>query len=290
MSAFALAQAAVSSLNRSAGAQACGEFGAYDGAARQSASILIIHRDPTVIGELQGALEASGHAVQSLQSGRSLLRETAHLDISLVLLGEPGDRSALQMLAWLRAHLQRVMPVVFLAEPERRADMIAALSEGADDALTLPVQLDELCVRIQAQLRRAYPESAQCPTCIEWGAYRVDLIERRISLKGEDIELTPREFDLARLLFMHIDQIVPRNTLIDQVWGIHDPCTSHSLSSHIYRVKHKLELASSHGLILRTFYSLGYRLEKVHTAPAAPRPRAADGQAASSSRFPNHVS
>jgi DNA-binding response OmpR family regulator len=289
MSAFALAENATSSFDRSASVHARSEFGANDRSASQNASILIIHRDPAVIGVLQSALEAMGHSVQSLQSGRSLLRESAHLDISLVLLGEPGDRSALQMLAWLRARMQRAMPVVFLAEPERRADMIAALSEGADDALTLPVQLDELCVRIQAQLRRAYPESAQCATCIEWGAYRVDLIERRISLKGADIELTPREFDLARLLFMHIDQIVPRTTLIDQVWGISDPCTSHSLSSHIYRVKQKLELASSHGLILRTFYSLGYRLEKVQMPAAGTRVRAIDGATTSSAQFSNHV-
>jgi DNA-binding response OmpR family regulator len=288
MSAFALAENATSSFNHAAGVQALREFSANNEAAHQKASILIVHHDPAVIGVLQGALEATGHSVQSLQSGRNLLRENAHLDTSLVLLGEPGDRSALQMLAWLRAHMQRALPVVFLAEPERRADMIAALSEGADDALTLPVQLDELCVRIQAQLRRAYPDSAQCPTCIEWGAYRVDLIERRISLAGKEIELTPREFDLARLLFMHIDQIVPRTTLIDQVWGVSDPCTSHSLSSHIYRVKQKLQLACSHGLILRTFYSLGYRLEKVQ-APAA-RTRAIDGATASSGRFSNHVS
>jgi DNA-binding response OmpR family regulator len=289
MSAFALAENTASSFNHSAGAQTRGERSTYDRMARQSASILIIHHDPAVIGVLQSALEASGHCVQSLQSGRNLLREHAHLDISLVLLGEPGDRSALQMLAWLRARMQSAIPVVFLAEPERRTDMIAALSEGADDALTLPVQLDELCVRIQAQLRRAYPESAQCATCIEWGAYRVDLIERRISLKGKDIELTPREFDLARLLFTHIDQIVPRTTLIDQVWGVSDPCTSHSLSSHIYRVKQKLELASSHGLVLRTFYSLGYRLEKVQAPAVAARSRAIDGATTSSAQFSNHV-
>ncbi|KKI35129.1 hypothetical protein VI03_30080 [Burkholderia vietnamiensis] len=107
-------------------------------------------------------------------------------------------------------------------------------------------------------------------------------------LNNTRISLTPREFDLAIMFFTYVDQLLTREMLLGRIWGgDRSEFTSHSLSSHVYRLKRKMQIEPRHGFYLKTYYSVGYRLETVISSDGRERHVAASmtDRAVSSGRF-----
>jgi two-component system phosphate regulon response regulator PhoB len=209
------------------------------------------------------SLSAEGHNVWSFQEGRQVIRhlETATADL-LLLDWQVADISGLEVLGWVRERLGRELPVLFLTNKTREDEVVTALSAGADDYMVKPVRRRELAARVDSLLRRAYPPLKRNETRIEAGAYVVDLCNRSVLRNNIPMELTPKEFEIAALLFRNLGRMMPREQLVKLIWGRELDKISRSLDTHIYRLRHKLGIGPEHGVRLRAIYTHGYRLER----------------------------
>jgi len=195
----------------------------------------------------------------------------------LLLEWEVADLDGMEVLRWARRHLDPRLPILFLARHGEEDDMAAALAAGADDYMVKPIRRTELVARMAALLRRAYPDARvneEAPlTC---GAYTFDVMARQVSRHGALVTLTPKEFELALLMFRNLDRVVPREHMVLAIWGRDIPPMSRTIDTHISRVRNKLELWECHGVRVQPIYTYGYRLERVD---AHGQPMASDGRA-----------
>jgi DNA-binding response OmpR family regulator len=225
--------------------------------------ILIIHHDPQEVAAIAQAVKAVGHDVMIVDEGQAWLSEPEHIEADVIVIGKPIDRPSLDMLNWVRDRTGVNLPILFVTNESRRAEIAVALRSGANDAIALPFDADELSARLHVLLRNARHDSRCDNSRIDAGMYQIDVLNRWVWLKSTRIALTPREFDLTILFFTHIDQLLTREILLRRIWGECSEFSSHSLSSHVYRLKRKLKIEPSHGFYLKTYYSVGYRLQSV---------------------------
>ncbi|MGV2293293.1 response regulator transcription factor [Trinickia sp. YCB016] len=209
------------------------------------------------------SLQAEGYNARSFSEGRQVIRhlETATADL-LILDWQVSDISGLEVLGWVRERLGRELPVLFLTNKTREDEIVTALSAGADDYMVKPVRRRELAARVEALLRRAYPSVKRNETRIVAGAYVVDLLNRSVLRNDVLMDLTPKEFEIAALLFRNLGRIMPREQLVKIIWGRELDKISRSLDTHIYRLRNKLGIGPEHGVRLRAVYTHGYRLER----------------------------
>jgi DNA-binding response OmpR family regulator len=188
---------------------------------------------------------------------RSMLRETydlAILDWSL----QDGD--GLEVMRWIRDEMSDRMPILFVTGRSEEADVVQALSCGADDFLRKPFAPGELAARVTSLLRRAYGYGVTT----EWmlGDWRVAIEPRVLTLRGEPIELTPREFDLALLFLKNVGRVLSRSYVHEVLWA-KEGSKRRSLATHVSRLRSKLQFGPSTGYRLSSVYSYGYRLEPI---------------------------
>jgi two-component system, OmpR family, response regulator len=148
-------------------------------------------------------------------------------------------------------------PVLFLTTMGGIDDRVEGLEAGGDDYLVKPFAFSELLARLQALARR--PPLAEAPTVLTVGDLVMDLLKRRVTRRGEPIELQPREFRLLEYLMRHADQVVTRTMLLEQVWDFHfDPKTS-VVETHISRLRAKVDKPFDADLI-HTVRGAGYAI------------------------------
>jgi DNA-binding response OmpR family regulator len=226
------------------------------------AKILSLEDDRTQSEYLESTLRDDGHEVQCFQRGAQAIRYLESTTVDLLLLDwNVPDISGLDVLGWVRQRIGRELPVLFLTNRTHEDELVIALNAGADDYMIKPFRPRELLARIHSLLRRAYPDTAQEDRPLEIGRYRIDLNQRVIFLTDEPLELTLKEFELAVLLFMNMERVMPRETLIARIWGREPHKVSRSLDTHIHRLRIKLHLGPDNGVRLRAVYTHGYRLE-----------------------------
>ncbi|AOJ85290.1 two-component system response regulator (plasmid) [Burkholderia sp. MSMB0856] len=235
--------------------------------------ILCLEDDPAHAELIRASVESEGHDVQLASAGRQAIRhlQTSHVDLAVIDWQVP-DMSGLEVLGWLRAHIGPQLPVLFLTCRSGENVIAQALDAGADDYMIKPAKSLELAARIKALLRRAYPSESFNTTRIEIGAYVVDIRQRTITRGGQELTLTPREFDLASLLFRNADRAVPREHLVRLIWGREATSDSRSLDTHVHRLRRKLEIGPQYGVRLRAIYQLGYCLEVTRNDEAEAQP------------------
>ena len=140
--------------------------------------------------------------------------------------------------------------------------VVRALSEGSDDYMASPVREREFVARVEALTRRTW-HSPTMHRPIQAGRLQVNLGTRRISLDGEALQLTPKDFDLAVLLLRNVGRLISRARILQAVWGKPRAARSRTVDTHISRVRHKLELNEENGWRLTALYRRGYRLERL---------------------------
>ena len=150
------------------------------------------------------------------------------------------------------------VPIIVISELDQEADKVAALNAGADDYLTKPFGAGELKARIGAVLRRSLQQAPE-PVFVS-GDLTVNLPERRILLRGEEISLTPTEYDILRLLVVHAGKVLTHRQILKQVWGINFLKQPHVLRVNISNLRHKIEEDSSKPRHIVTEPGVGYRL------------------------------
>jgi len=204
----------------------------------------------------------SGHECITFADGERLLMTLREVSFDLLLLDwELPGQSGRDVLEWVRANLDRRMPVMFLTCRNAEADIVAGLAAGADDYMAKPVRPAELAARIGSLLRRTCPGRDPMAGPLVLGGYVFDCGARSVSCRGRRIGLTPKEFDLAVLLFRNEGRIVARDHIVAAVWGREISPMSRTIDTHISRVRSKLGLTAGQGVRLMPVYTHGYRLE-----------------------------
>ncbi len=155
------------------------------------------------------------------------------------------------------------VPILMLTARTAEADRVVGLDTGADDYLTKPFGIVELMARVKAIFRRVEQLRSQSPT--PRGVFRaldleVDFDRREVRRAGQVLELTAREFDLLAHLVRHPGRVFSRSQLLDQVWGTTHDAFEHTVSSHINRLRAKLEPDPAMPRYLQTIWGVGYRL------------------------------
>jgi len=178
--------------------------------------ILLVDDEPHIIGLLERALRADGLDPISAEDGESALQVLAERDVSLVVLdvGLPGI-DGFDVLRRIRAGGSSV-PVIMLTARSGTADTVEALDAGASDYVPKPFVVAELLARIRSRLR----ESAGAATVLTYDGVTLDMLARRATVDGHDIDLSAREFALAEQFLRHPGEVLTRETLLKQVWEL----------------------------------------------------------------------
>jgi len=175
--------------------------------------------------------------------------------------------SGLDLCRELRAQGAAV-PVLMLTARGSELDRVLGLELGADDYLTKPFSVMELQARIKALLRRsALTASRQQelavdkPATVQSGPLRADRSQRRVWLAGQELGLTPREFDLLWHFMQHPGRVFTRHELLDDVWGYGHDGYDHTVNTHINRLRNKLGDERAETAFIHTIWGVGYRFE-----------------------------
>jgi len=212
--------------------------------------VLIVEDDDGVRQALQRGLDRDGFDTTAVECAAAALRASQH-DIALVDLGLP-DEDGIELCRLLRAARPSV-PIIVVTARRDELDVVDALDSGADDYVTKPFSLAALTARIRRHLER-------CST-IAVGTLRVDRLSRRVTVAGESVELTPREFDLLVALAIRAGEFVSNDDLIRTVWDAHWSKPTHTLAVHVSSLRCKLQAAGACAPTISAASGRGYRLE-----------------------------
>ncbi len=218
--------------------------------------------DPDQSGLILNWLEAAGYRTRLFQSAAEFRRRQGSEAIDLLLLDwNLPDSSGPDVIEWIRSSANAGLPVIFLTARASEADMVRGLNAGADDYVVKPAKQHELIARVAALLRRIGIEGVDSGQ-YDLAPYSVDTRRRRISYAGKDVELTPREFELATFLFRRHGRIVSRDSLLENVWNMNASVSTRTVDTHVSRLRKKLDLNGEYGWRLAAVYQHGYRLEQ----------------------------
>ncbi|MBS1130372.1 MAG: Response regulator receiver:Transcriptional regulatory protein C-terminal [Proteobacteria bacterium] len=216
--------------------------------------ILLVEDDPELGDGLTVGLRQAGFAVDWLRDGNSADQalQSESFDFVVLDLGLPR-LSGMEVLNRARGRGQD-MPILILTARDATGDKVSGLDAGADDYLVKPIDLDELTARIRALTRRSAGRAAPLLT---HGELSIDLAAHRVTLAGQEIELSSREFSLLQMLLESAGRVLTRTQLEQSLYGWHDEPDSNALEVHIHHLRKKLGSE-----LIRTLRGVGYTIPK----------------------------
>ncbi|MGH8124843.1 MAG: response regulator transcription factor [Rhodanobacteraceae bacterium] len=207
-------------------------------------------------------LEYAGYGCAVFRTATDFRRRLGAEAVDLVLLDRSlPDAKGLDVLSWIRQSPNAGLPVIFLTASGEESDIIEGLAAGADDYVVKPPKQGELLARVAAVLRRR-GGGDDGSEVMELPPYRIDPQRRQVSINGEPVELTQREYELASYLFRRQGRIVSRDALLENVWNLTSDISTRTVDTHISRLRKKLGLSGEHGWRLTAVYQHGYRVEQ----------------------------
>jgi two-component system, OmpR family, KDP operon response regulator KdpE len=223
-----------------------------------SIRVLIVDDEPQIRRFLRTSLGAHGYRVIEASCGREAITLTATERPELVLLdlGLP-DMDGLEVIQRLREW--STVPIIVVSVREREAEKIAALDGGADDYVTKPFGVGELLARMRTALRHRLQAEVDAPV-FHSGGLGVDLGRRLVSIDDQEVKLTPKEYDLLRMLVIHAGKVITHRQLLREVWGPAAVYETHYLRVYIGQLRQKLESDPAQPRYLLTEPGVGYRL------------------------------
>jgi two-component system KDP operon response regulator KdpE len=219
-------------------------------------SVLVCDDEPQILRALKVVLREAGYEAVGAETAREALDSAAlrHPDAAIVDLVLP-DGDGVDVCAQLRSWSE--MPILVLSAVGEEEQKVRALEAGADDYVTKPFGPKELVARLRAAMRRA-PRGSEEPN-IEIDGLRVDLAAHTASRDGEEIHLTPTEFELLRVLVRNRGRLMTHRALLTEVWGPAWSEDTATLRTHVANLRRKVETGEGERLI-RTDPGVGYRI------------------------------
>jgi two-component system KDP operon response regulator KdpE len=226
---------------------------------KRKASILVIDDEIEIVRALQRSLTAHNYEVRVAYSGEEAIEafEKYHPDLLLLDLGLPGI-SGLEVCRRIRAESE-LPPIIVISVRDKERDKVHALDLGADDYISKPFGINEVLARIRVALRHAAHISTKPEANITIGPLHVDFAQRFVSVNGQEIKLTPTEYDLLKIFIQHRGKIMTQQMLLTQVWGNTNDTKSHYLHVYIGHLRKKIEPDPARPRFLTTISGVGYR-------------------------------
>lgn len=226
--------------------------------------IAVLDDDPLYLEMVERVVHEAGYVCRTHATGNGLIQEMRRESFDLLVVDwELPDIAGPQVVQWVREHVGKEVPILFITHRSEESDIIAGLECGADDFMVKPVRIGELSARIQALLRRAYPASQD--DVQEFGPYRFTCSAQTLEFNGQLVDLTHREFALALLMFQNQGRLLSRDHLRDAVWGHSAEVLSRTLDTHISRLRQLLNLRPGQRYAISAIYGYGYRLDALET-------------------------
>lgn len=228
--------------------------------------VLIIEDEPNIIELVAYNLEKEGWLVSKAQTGEEGWEkiQAEHPDIILLDLMLPGIDGMEICRRTRQNKLTRDIPIIILTAKAEEADRVLGLESGADDYVTKPFSPRELIARIRAVLRRAdknFSEVEEKETMV-LGPIKMDLRQHKVLVHNNEIELTPKEFDLLHLLMSHPGRAFSREYLLENLWGYEFFGDTRTVDVHVRRLRQKIEDNPAQPYWLETVRGVGYRIRE----------------------------
>jgi len=220
--------------------------------------VLVIDDEPQIRRALRAGLERSNCEVYLAASGEEGLDQAALNNPDVIILdlampGIDGYEVCRQIRTWSKT------PIIVLSVREGEDDKIQALDLGADDYLTKPFGMRELIARVRAVLRRSSNQDETPQPSFTCDNLHMDFAHRRVTLSGEEIHLTPKEYDLLCYMAHNADRVLTHRQLLTKVWGPEYANDSHTLRVHIANLRNKIEEHPERPRFVHTETRVGYR-------------------------------
>ena len=226
---------------------------------RAGEHVLVVDDEPQILRALGVILRNAGYEVATAATKSEALdavsvRPPDAMVLDLVLPDGSGVEVTTEVRTWSS------LPIIVLSAVGDEREKVRALDVGADDYITKPFGTEELLARLRAVLRRASDERDE--PVLSVGALAIDLADRRVTRDGEEIHLTPIEFDIVRELAHHPGKLVTQRQLLQAVWGPGYDLETHYLRVHVAHIRAKIEPDPSHPSYVVTEPGVGYRLRE----------------------------
>jgi DNA-binding response OmpR family regulator len=224
-------------------------------------TVLVVDDEEAIAEAVRARLESEGYQVLVAGDGPEAIRicDESAPDLVVLDLMLPG-MDGLEVCRVIQR--ERWVPVLMLTARTEEADKVAGFAVGADDYLTKPFSLRELVVRVKAILRRVDRirsiQVAEPETPLGYAGLSIDPGRRRVTVDGEEIALTPLEFDILLTLARDPGVVFTRDQLMDRVWGYRDYAGGRVVDSHVARIRRKLGEDGVEPRFIRTVHGVGY--------------------------------
>jgi DNA-binding response OmpR family regulator len=221
--------------------------------------ILLVDDEETMVRSLSTLLTQEGYQVATAADGPLALAAARAQQPDLIVLdvmlpGTDGIEVCRQIRTW------STVPIIMLTAKTGETDKVVGLEVGADDYVTKPFSGRELVARVKANLRRVQMQVQQAQEeRLEAGDLLVDIGSRRVTVRGSEATLSPKEFDLLKILMSHPGRVLGRDFLLNSVWGQDFFGDTRTLDVHVRWLREKIEENPSQPLYIQTVHGVGYR-------------------------------
>ena len=225
----------------------------------QGVRILIVDDEKAIRRTLRASLASRGYIVTEAATGTEALEKSvsSHPDVIILDLGLP-DIDGSEVIGEIRKRAKT--PIIILSVRDEIADKVAALDAGADDYLTKPFSITELLARLKAVMRRLLPVDQE--EVFRAGTLSIDVAKHQVAIKGNQIGLTPTEYDVLKLLVVNAGKIVTHRQMLEEIWNKPDDMEGvlHLLRVTISNLRSKIEPDPDRPVYILTEPGIGYRL------------------------------
>lgn len=228
-----------------------------------NATVFVVEDEPSFVEALRIGLAREGFRVEVAEDGAEALARFDEVDPDVVLLDVMLPRvSGIDVCRQLR--LRSNVPIIMVTAKGGEIDTVVGLEVGADDYVTKPYRIRELVARIRAVLRRSPADRAVDlgTGSIQVGEVVLDPEEHHVTVAGAPVPMPLKEFELLHLLLANAGRVLPRETLIDRVWGTDYVGDTKTLDVHVKRLRAKIEPDPANPVRIVTIRGLGYKYER----------------------------
>ncbi len=223
--------------------------------------VLVVDDERTLVKALSFNLEKEGFRVEQAYNGEEALQKVFDLKPDLVVLDLMlPELDGFEVCRRIRKKID--IPIIMLTARSEDIDKVLGLELGADDYLTKPFNSRELVARIKAILRRSVFREEEAKKQLQIGTLQIDLLQHRVRLDGNEINLTSKEFALLSFLAANAGNVYSREQLLEQVWGYDYYGDIRTVDVHIRHIREKIETDPGNPGLIITIWGTGYKIRE----------------------------